>query len=74
MGNSGQGFNLQDAMQFIQTPAGQQLLELIRYSGDPAIQKAKEQAESGQIDAAKDTLQRLASNEEFRKILSQLGG
>ena len=26
------------------------------------------------IDAAKDTLQRLANNEEFRKILSQFGG
>lgn len=70
----GQGFNLQEAMQFIQSPAGQQLMELIRSSNDPALQKAKEQAAGGQLDAAKEALQHLADNEELKRLLSQFGG
>ena len=74
MRDPGQGYNLQEAKQFIRTPAGQQLLELIRSSNDPALQKAKKQAQSGQIDDAKEAVQHLAENEEFRKLLSQFGG
>jgi len=72
--NSDQNFRLQEAMQFINSPAGQQLMAMIQRSNDPALRKAKKDAAEGNMDAAKEALKHLADNEEFRKLLSQFGG
>lgn len=74
MGNHNPGFSMEDIMQLIKTPAGQQLMKLLQNSDDPALQKAKQQAASGQMDSAKEALQHLAANEEIKKLLKQLGG
>lgn len=74
MKNQDHGLSMQDALQFINTPAGQQLMQLLQNSDDPAIAKAKQQAASGKMDAAREALQQLSANEELQKLLAQLGG
>lgn len=74
MGNQSQGFSMEDIMQLMRSPAGQQLAKLLQNSDDPALQKAKELSSSGNMDAAKQALTKMAANEEIQKLLSQLGG
>lgn len=74
MGNQNPGFSMEDIMQLMKSPAGQQLMQLLQNSDDPALQKAKQLSASGNMDAAKDALAHIAANEEIRKLLSQLGG
>lgn len=74
MGNQSQGFSMEDIMQLLRSPAGQQLAKLLQSSDDPALQKAKQLSASGNMDAAKQALTQMAANEEIQKLLSQLGG
>ena len=69
-----QGFSTEDVMRLIKTPAGQQLIKMLQSSNDPALKKAKEHAASGNMESAKEALQQLSTNEELRKLISQLGG
>ncbi len=74
MENRNQGFSVEDVMQLMKSPAGQQLINLLQSSDDPALRKAKQLSASGKMNEAKDALQHLAANEEIQKLLSQLGG
>lgn len=74
MENQNQGFSVENIMQLIRSPAGQQLLRLLQSSDDPALQKAKQLSASGNMDGAKQALAQIAANEEIQKLLSQLGG
>ena len=74
MGNQSQGFSMEDIMQLLRSPAGQQLAKLLQNSDDPALQKAKQLSASGNMDGAKQALAQMAANEEIKKLLSQLGG
>ena len=74
MGNQNPGFSMEDILQLMKSPAGQQLMQLLQNSDDPALQKAKQLSASGNMDAAKQALTQMAANEEIRKLLSQLGG
>lgn len=74
MGNQSQGFSMEDIMQLMRSPAGQQLAKLLQSSDDPALQKAKQLSASGNMDAAKQALTQMVANEEIQKLLSQLGG
>ena len=69
-----QGFSMEEVMRLMKTPAGQQLVKMLQTSNDPALKKAKEHAANGNIESAKEVLQQLSTNEELRKLISQLGG
>lgn len=74
MGKQETGFSMEEIMQLMRSPAGQQLMELLQNSDDPALQKAKRLSVNGNIDAAKDALRHMAASDEIKKLLSQLGG
>lgn len=74
MGNQNQGFSIEEVMQLIKSPVGQQLVKVLQSSDDPALQKVKQHAAGGDLSAAKDALQHFTANEEIQKLLSQLGG
>lgn len=74
MGNQHGGFSMEEVMQLMNTPAGQQLVKLLQSSDDPALRKARQHAADGNMGAATDALRQLSTNEELKKLLSQLGG
>lgn len=67
-------FSMEDAMRMAQTPAGQQLLALLRQQDSSRIQQALTQAKAGDRAALAETLQPLLSSPEIRALLQQLGG
>lgn len=74
MGNQSKGFSMEEVMQLMKTPAGQQLIKMLQSSDDPALRKARQHAAGGNMDAAREALQQLNANEELKKLLMQLGG
>ena len=74
MGNQQNGFSMEEVMQLMRSPAGQQLMKLLQSSDDPALQKAKQLSASGNLEGAKEAVRHLAAGEEIKKILSQFGG
>jgi hypothetical protein len=67
-------FSVKEAMRLAKSPAGQQLFAMLKNADNAQLQKAADQANAGQYDAAQNTLQSLMSNPEIRKLLEQLGG
>lgn len=68
-----QEISLQQAMQFAQTPAGQQLIALLRATGGKEFQNAMQQAATGDYSKAKDVISRMLTDPEAQKLLKQLG-
>jgi len=71
--NSG-NFSMQDAMQLVNSPAGQQLMALLQQSDPDTLRKAMEQASNGDFSQAKRSLEPLFASEEAKKLLQQMGG
>lgn len=74
MGNQSKGFSMEEVLQLMKTPAGQQLIKMLQSSDDPALQKARQHAAGGDMTAAKEALRQLSANDELKKLLMQLGG
>lgn len=74
MQKKSQDFSTEDIMRLAKSPAGQQLIALLR-QGDPAkLQQAVTQAQSGDYTNASQTLNDLLSSPQAQKLLNQLGG
>ena len=65
---------IREAMRMAQTPAGKQLIQMLRSSGDPNLQKALSSAAAGDHAAAKRALSAILNNPEAQKLLRQMGG
>lgn len=74
MQNNSGDLSMQNIMRMISSPAGQQLLALLKQSDPQALQKAMEQATSGDYSNAKKSLSPFFESEEVKKLLQQLGG
>lgn len=69
-----QDFSLRQAMQIAQTPAGQQLIALLRSSGGKEFQEAMTKAAAGDYTQAKDLITSMLANPEAQKLLKELEG
>ena len=67
-------FSVDEAMRLAKSPAGQQLIAMLQNADSQKLQQAAAQANSGQYDAAKNTLQSLLSDPKVRALMQQLGG
>ena len=74
MSNGLYGFSNEEAMRMLQSPAGQQLIRMLQATNDPSLQIAMEQANKGNMDGAKNALEKICADKEIQKLLSQLGG
>lgn len=66
-------FSTEDIMRLAQTPAGQQLIAILRKSDGPALRNAAAQASSGNYQQAKSALEPLLRSPEIQNLLKQLG-
>lgn len=71
--NSGE-FSMHEAMQLANSPAGQQLINLLKNADSAAIKKAMNEAASGNYEKAKQSLTPFLENSETQALLRQLGG
>lgn len=66
--------SMSDLMKLAQSPAGQQLLAMLRSSNDGALENAVSQASAGNMAEAKNTLSALLSSPQAQALLKQLEG
>lgn len=73
MQKKSEDFSVQEAMRLAQSPAGQQLLAMLKRSDNGQIQQAMNQASAGDYREAAKTLNGLLSSPEAQKLLEDLG-
>ena len=73
MQKKSQDFSTEEIMGLAQSPAGQQLIALLRQSDPAKLQQAVTQAQSGDFSNAGQTLHDLLSSPQAQKLLKELG-
>ena len=66
--------SMDDALRMAQTPAGQQLLNLISQANSQDLQNAMDLASTGDLSGAQKALSSLMSSPQVQALLKQLGG
>ena len=74
MEKNSQDFFVQEALRLAKSPAGQQLLTMLRQTDSGQIQQAINQANKGDYQSAQQTLNTLLASSEAQALLQQLGG
>ena len=64
---------MQEALRLAKSPAGQQLLAMLRQSDSGQLRQVMDQAGAGDYAKASQTLSQLLSSPEAQKLLSELG-
>lgn len=67
-------FSIQEAIRLSNSPAGRQLIDLLRRQDSSGFQSAMESACAGSYQDAKQILEKLLSDPEAQKLLKQLRG
>lgn len=65
---------MQEALRLAQTPAGQQLIAMIRQQSGSEFQQAMELASKGDYSQVKLAIDRILTDPQARKLLKELGG
>lgn len=74
MQNNAEGFSMQEALRMAKSPAGQQLIELLKNADTETVQAAMKHANTGDYSQAKLSLSALLQSDEAKNLLRQLGG
>ena len=74
MQKNSENFSIQDAMRLASTPAGQELLSLLRRSDSAQLQQAAQLASAGNYTQAQQLLSGFLRDPEVQQLLFQLGG
>jgi hypothetical protein len=74
MEKKSENFSTQDMLRMASSPAGQQLIAMLRSQGNEQFQQAMAQASSGDYEGVKRTLSGLLSQPQVKKLLESLGG
>lgn len=73
MQKNSQDFSVQEALRLANSPAGQQLLSLLRSTDSDQLDQAAAAASAGDYAKAGKTLSRLLASPEIKKFLEDLG-
>ena len=63
---------MQEALRLAKSPAGQQLLALLKATGGSSVDLARQQAAQGDMNQAKKTLSGLLASPEVQKLLKEM--
>ena len=74
MQKNSENFSVQDAMRLAGTPAGQELLDLLRRSDSSGLQQAAQLASEGNYAQAQQLLSGFLRDPEVQRLLSKMGG
>ena len=73
MEKKSQDFSMQEAQRLANSPAGQQLLAMLRAADSTELDRVAAEAASGNYAGAAKALSKLLSTEEAQKLLAELG-
>lgn len=73
MQKNSENFSIQDAMRLAGTPAGQELLALLRQGDTTLLQQAAELASAGNYTQAQRALASLLQDPQVQSLLNKLG-
>ena len=73
MQKNSQDFSMQEAIRLANSPAGQQLLAILKQSDSAKLQQLMQQAAGKDFEKAGQTLNALLSSPEAKALLDQLG-
>ena len=65
-------FSMEDAIRLAGTPAGQQLINLLKSSTDRNMDSARKAVEAGDMEQAKKSLSGLLKSPDIQKLLKEL--
>lgn len=74
MQKNSENFSVQDAMRLAGTPAGQELLNLLRRGDSSELQQAAQLASEGNYAQAQKLLSGFLRDPEVQRLLSKMGG
>lgn len=67
-----ENFSMQDALRMAQTPAGQQLLAMLRSGDSGKLQQVMDLAKAGDLKSAGASLQTMLSSQQAQQLLKQM--
>jgi len=67
-------FSSKDIMRLAESPAGRQLIAMLRQQNSATLQQAVSQAQTGDYTQAAQTLSALLSSPQAQKLIKELGG
>lgn len=73
MQRNSDNLSMQEAIQLAKSPAGQQLLSILRHSDGMRLQEAADLVAEGKYTQAQQMLSDLLSNPDVQSLLAQLG-
>lgn len=74
MQEKNQNFSMEELMKLANSPAGQQLMAMLKSQDNSKLEQAAAQAKSGDYAQAGQTLSSMLSSPEARKLIKELGG
>lgn len=74
MKKNSQDFSIQEAQRLAKTPEGQKLMDLLQQKDNAKLQKAMQEASSGNYKEAGAILNSLLASPEAQQLIRQLGG
>ena len=74
MQKNSENFSVQDAMRLAGTPAGQELLNLLRRGDSSELQQAAQLASEGNYAQAQQLLSGFLRDPEVQRLLTRMGG
>ena len=74
MEKKNQDFSMQEIMRLAKSPAGQQLIALLRQKDSASLEQVAAQAKAGDYAGASKNLSELLSSPEAKALMKQLGG
>lgn len=67
-------FSMDEILKLAKSPAGQQLMAMLRQQDSAKLEQAAAQAQAGDYSQASQTLSAMLSSPEAQKLMKQLGG
>ena len=74
MEKKNQNFSMEEIMRLAKSPAGQQLIAMLKQNDNTKLEQAVSHAKSGDYSQATQTLQTMLSSPEAQRLLKELGG
>ena len=73
MQKNSQDFSMQEALRLAKSPAGQQLLAMLRSADSSRLDQAAAESSAGDYAKASKTLSQLLSSPEIKQFLEEIG-
>lgn len=74
MQKKSEDFSMEEIMRLAKSPAGQQLIAMLRQTDKGELEQAVSQAKTGNYAQASQTLSAMLSSPEAQRLMKELGG